>query len=194
MKLIKNVFLILFLLALAIGCSEDPLPNPKPDPEPEPETPIEEAPLLTQKVNGFIKTAMTDIYLWYKYLPDIDIKYEMNSKDYFDKLLYDEDKWSFITDDVQALESSFEGVETTFGYSLAFGRFSNTGNIFALVEFVYPDTPAAEAGLKRGDIIVKMNGSDITDKENYQSLDNQRHGYHTDDKRRLKNNPALKHK
>ncbi len=166
MKIIKNIFLLL-LLAFAMACSENPLPDPKP--EPEPEKPKEEAPKLTQEINGFIKTAMTDIYLWYKYLPNIDIKYEMDSEDYFNKLLYEEDKWSFITDDIKALESSFEGVETSFGYSLAFGRFSNTGNIYALVEFVYPETPAAEAELKRGDIIVKMNGSDITD-NNYRDL------------------------
>jgi carboxyl-terminal processing protease len=173
MKTINNVFVILLLLALAIACNEDPLPDPKPDPETEKETeketPKEEASQLTQKVNGFIKTAMNDIYLWYQYMPDIDIRYEMDSKEYFNKLLYNEDKWSFITDDVKALESSFEGVETSFGYSLAFGRFSNTGNIFALVEYVYPNTPAALAGLKRGDIIVKMNGSDIND-NNYRDL------------------------
>lgn len=166
MKIKKNIFLIL-LLAFAFACSEDPIPDPKP--EPEPEKPKEEASKLTQDINGFINAAMTDIYLWYRYLPNIDIRYEMDSKAYFDKLLYDEDKWSFITDDVKALEDSFEGVETSFGYSLAFGRFSNTGNIFALIEFVYPGTPAAEAGLKRGDIIVKMNGSDITD-NNYRDL------------------------
>jgi carboxyl-terminal processing protease len=84
-------------------------------------------------------------------------------------LLFKDDKWSFITDDVKSLEGSFKGVETTFGYSLAFGRFSNTGNIFALVEFVYPETPAAVAGIERGDIIVKLNGNDITD-ENYRDL------------------------
>ncbi|HDR50890.1 MAG TPA: peptidase S41, partial [Mariniphaga anaerophila] len=168
MKLIKNIFLIL-LLAFAFACKEDPIPDPMPETPLDTEKEKEEAPKLTQDINGFIKTAMTDIYLWYRYLPNIDIKYEMDSKAYFDKLLYDEDKWSFITDDVKALESSFEGVETSFGYSLAFGRFSNTGNIFALVEFVYPNTPAAEAGLKRGDIIVKMSGSDITD-NNYRDL------------------------
>ena len=89
--------------------------------------------------------------------------------DYFYKLLNNEDKWSFITDDLKSLESSFEGVETAFGYSLAFGEFSNTGNIFAVVEYVYPNTPASEAGIARGDIIVEMSGNDIT-KDNYTDL------------------------
>lgn len=128
-----------------------------------------EAPILTQKVNDFILVSMEDVYLWEDYLPNIDNNYEFDSKEYYDKLLYDEDKWSFITDDIEALEASFEGVETTFGYSLSFGRFSNTGNLFALVEYVYPDSPASEAGLVRGDIIMMLDGGDITD-DNYRDL------------------------
>jgi carboxyl-terminal processing protease len=166
MKTLKNIFfLILFISAVATGCKESPLPEP----EPPIVTNDNEATVLTQKVNSFIKTVMTDIYLWYKDVPNIDTRYEKDSKLYFKKLLFKEDKWSFVTDNVVALENSFEGVETSYGYSLAFGRFSNTGNIFALVEYVYPDTPADKAGLKRGDIIVLMNGADITD-ANYRQL------------------------
>jgi carboxyl-terminal processing protease len=167
----NSLFLFLLLAGLVIGCSENPLPDPEPEVEQEPDggDEKEQAPALTVKINRFIKEVMEDIYLWYNTLPVIDILYEFDSKAYFDKLLYEEDKWSFITDDIVALEKSFEGVETSFGYSLAFGRFSNTGNIFAVVEYVYPNTPAFEAGLERGNIIVLMNGADITD-ENYTDL------------------------
>lgn len=155
--------LLLIILAIFTGCEEEPVPEPDPDPGKQ------EAPALTQKVNNFIKDAMEDVYLWYKELPNIDTKYEMDSKAYFDKLLYTEDKWSFITDDIAALENSFEGIEKSYGWSLAFGRFSDTQTIFALVEFVYPNTPAANAGFKRGDMIFQMNNNDIVD-ENYRDL------------------------
>lgn len=161
---IKIVGLLFLTFLILSSCSELPLPTPEPS-----DGKKEQAPVLTQKINDFIKLVMEDIYLWYKEIPDIDIRYEPDPKAYFEKILFEEDKWSYITDDVEALENSFEGVETTFGYSLAFGRFSNTGDIFALVEFVYPNTPAAEAGMARGDIIVLMNGEDITD-ENYTDL------------------------
>lgn len=167
MKELKNISLLLVLLSfLAIGCSESPLPEPE---NPNTVEVKSEAPELTQKVNSFIKLVMNDIYLWYNEVPDLDIRFEEDSEAYFKKLLYKEDKWSFITDDITELEASFEGVETSFGYSLAFGRFSNTGNIFALVEFVYPETPASRAGIERGDIIVKLNDADITD-DNYTDL------------------------
>lgn len=150
----KVIFLLFFLAGMIMSCQEEP---------------IEEAPELTQKVNEFIETAMHDVYLWYQEIPDIDIRYEFDSEKYFEKLLYEEDKWSFITDDIESLENSLEGIEKSFGYSLAFGQFSNTGTIFAIVEFVYPNTPADVAGLKRGNIIVEMNNADITE-SNYTDL------------------------
>lgn len=163
----KLFFLLLILAAIVSGCKEEPLPEPTINGTKEKEK--EEAPALTQKVNQFIEDVMTDIYLWYDRVPDVDIRYEFDSEKYFDKLLHTEDKWSYITEDIEALENSFEGKETSFGYSLAFGRFSNTDNIFALVEFVYPDSPADEAGLKRGDILIMLDNADITD-DTYMNL------------------------
>ncbi|MBN1651526.1 MAG: hypothetical protein JW857_09365 [Bacteroidales bacterium] len=149
---LKLSFSALFLFILFQGCKKETV------------TPVNnEAPELTQKVNKFIKESMEDAYLWEKYLPNIDTKYEFDSKAYFDKLLYEEDKWSFITDDIAALEASFQGVETSFGYSLAFyWRDSNRTSIIAYVEYVYPNSPADEADIKRGDIILKLSGADIT--------------------------------
>ena len=78
MKMVKYWMLALLLAGFMVtGCDKD-------DPDPEPEVPDpNEAPALTQKINGFIKTAMSDIYLWYNTLPTIDIKYETDSKAYF---------------------------------------------------------------------------------------------------------------
>lgn len=158
--LIKFLFLIFLLSGLTVGCDD---PVPEPDPEEQ------QAPDLTIKVNEFIEAVMTDVYFWYNEVPSIDIRYEFDSKAYFNKLLFTEDKWSFVTDDVKKLEDSFEGKETSYGWSLAFGRFSDTQNIFALVEFVYPGTPADKAGAKRGDLIFEMNGAPITE-NNYLDL------------------------
>ena len=160
-KLKKWGYLLLIALVVGFvtGCKEEPLPEPE----------KQEAPELTQKINGFIEAAMNDIYLWNEQVPDIDIRYEFDPEDYFEKLLYEEDRWSYITDDVEALQGSFEGREESFGYSLAFGTFSNTGAYFAIVEYIYPETPAAIAGLKRGDIIMEIDNGDITD-ENYRDL------------------------
>lgn len=129
---------------------------------------------VTEKVNTFIYTAMSDIYLWYDQLPNIDRKAETDSKAYFEKLLYKDDKWSYITDNVSEWENSLNGIEKSYGYSLAFGSFVDskgaaTGNYFAIIEYVYPNTPASKAGLERGSIITQIAGSSIT-KDNYSKL------------------------
>ena len=157
--------LVVISVLLFTGCEKKEIPD---------EQEQELASAQVQKINGFIKEVMTDVYLWYDKLPDIDIKYETNSKDYFHKLLYSEDKWSFITDDITAFEQSLQGVEKTYGYSLAFGPFVNasgapTGNYFGIVEYVYPNTPASKAGFTRGDIIIKLDGGNIT-ADNYKNL------------------------
>jgi len=164
-------WLLILLLAGAVftGCKrEDPDPV-----EPDDETPAL-APVLTRRINTFIKDAMTDIYLWNTSLPDIDPRYEHDSEKYFYKLLYEEDKWWYITSDITAFENSMQGIEKSFGYSLAFGRFTDgsgnfTGNYFAIVEYVYPGTPASKAGFVRGDLITKLNNGNITG-ANYRDL------------------------
>lgn len=167
MKELKNLsFLMLLALGILMGCSED---GPTPDPNPDGEGTKVEASAKTQKVNKFMKEAMDDLYLWSDDIPNIDYRYENDSKAFFDSLLVEEDRWSYSTDDVEALENSFEGIEKSYGWSLTFGQFSNTGNIFAIVEFVYPNTPAADANIQRGDIIVLMNNADLT-LDNYTDL------------------------
>jgi len=164
MKAIKYWLFLFLVVGMATGC--DLLKSEK---EKEDEGPKMASP-LTLKINTFIKEVMTDVYLWYDKMPAIDEKYETDSKAYFEKLLYSEDKWSFITDDIKSFENSIQGIEKTYGYSLAFGAFSNApGTYFAIVEYVYPNTPASKAGFNRGDLIVKINGQNITI-DNYQNL------------------------
>lgn len=157
-NLVKTTLLFFAAIAIFMACSKD---------DPTPDKP--EASEYTKKVNEFIKTAMDDIYLWYDKMPDIDINYETDSKEYFYKLLYDDDKWSYITDDVGALEASFEGNEKSYGWSLAFYNLVDIQKIVAIVEYVYPETPASAAGFKRGDMLIKIDGSNLS-QTNYRDL------------------------
>lgn len=171
-QLVAPIVLIALLLS---GCREDDPITKNTSTGSRENTELKaEATTTTQKVNSFIKAAMTDVYLWYNYLPTIDTKYETDSKAYFEKLLYKDDKWSYITDNVSEWENSLNGIEKSYGYSLTFGRFvdasgASTGNYFAIVEYVYPNTPAQRAGFERGSIITQINGSNIT-KDNYTGL------------------------
>ena len=125
----------------------------------------------TQRVNHFIVDMMSDAYLWTKTVnwDAIDYKTEANSQQLFKKIRHKHDRWSMLTDRVSELQNAFQGVSTTFGYQLIFGRFSNKNALFAIVLFVYPNTPAEKAGIKRGDFLVGLNGGDITE-TNYRDL------------------------
>ena len=123
-------------------------------------------------VNKFIADNMEQYYLWYNDMPDKDYKKETDPFAYFKSLLYKDDKWSYITNDYENMEKSTLGKEKTFGYSIVFGKFNNVDAYFAVLQYVNPNTAADKAGLIRGDIIIGINGQDITDKNYMQLINN----------------------
>ncbi len=113
-------------------------------------------------VNNWIWDVMSEVYYWNEFLPDnLDPNTEPDPEEYFKKLLFTGDKFSWITDDYKQLMSEYQGVALSMGYSPAFGRFTNSDGIFIIVEYVIPGSPADRAGLKRGNIIVSINGTDL---------------------------------
>ncbi len=150
----KVVLLLSLATVIMMSCKDKPLPGP----DDEDIQASEE----TQKVNKFIQDVMDLYYLWYDEMPDIDIRYETDPAKFYNKLLYKDDKWSYITDDAKKTDDSSHGIEKTFGYSLSLGDFSNSDTYFAIIEYVYPNSPAERAGLMRGDFIVMIDGEEIT--------------------------------
>lgn len=123
------------------------------------------------KINKFIYNNMSLLYYWNEEMPDIKYTLEPNSEEYFYKLLKDpDDRWSFITDDVAELENYFSGIVKSPGYSIQGYRLNQTTDqVIFIVEYVYRNSPASEAGLKRGDIFYKINGEVLTN-TNFQQL------------------------
>lgn len=129
----------------------------------------EEANAITQNVNKFITDVMNDIYLWNENVPVIKYKYEQDSKTYFRKLLYSEDNLSMITDTANAYIYNLNNSKKSFGYSLAMISLAGDTRKYAAIEYVYPNSAAEQAGLKRGDIITEIDNKNITS-ENFQTL------------------------
>lgn len=127
-------------------------------------------PYETLAVNDWIKDNMDLYYFWNDKIPTgIDFTKEVNPKAYFYKLVYKEkDKWSNITDDYPSLEAELNGDPVTMGYNPSF--FLVGENIVVIVvSYVYPESAAADAGLKRGDIILSINNTRL-DTTNYYDL------------------------
>ena len=73
------------------------------------------------------------------------------------------DKWTVLTDDLEAFRNSVQGLGLTYGYDLQAGRITNrNGEYFLVVTYVSEGGPAGKAGLRRGDIIVTLDGKAIT--------------------------------
>jgi carboxyl-terminal processing protease len=129
----------------------------------------DEIPAETIATNKWVKEVMEEVYYWESEIPQIDHTKESDTEAYFYKLLYKDDNWSWITDDYASLAADYSGVPVTMGYDPTFYRFSGSDQIFIVVNYVYPNSAAADAGLKRGDIILSINGTDL-DIDNYYDL------------------------
>jgi C-terminal processing protease CtpA/Prc len=134
----------------------------------------ETIPSETIAVNKFINDGMKQIYLWNTSMPIISYTHESDSEAYFYKLLNKTyDRWSYITDDYEALVNALNGIQTDFGYSYVLTYVDNSQTtIVGIVEYVNSGSPAEKAGIKRGDIMYKIDGNQLNN-ENYQSLLNQ---------------------
>jgi len=114
-------------------------------------------------INNWIWDVMDEVYYWSEFLPqNLDPDTEPDPEEFFEKLLYTSDNFSWITDDYNELMNEYKGVTVAMGYAPAFGRFSESDGVFIIVKYVIPGSPADRSGLKRGDIIVSINGLDLT--------------------------------
>ena len=169
----KQFAAAIFLAALTMSfaaCEKEDSGNEASDPvkDSKPSATIAKADLFAQDVLG-------SYYLWSKEIsgdlsrlnPDTcsspaavveEIRYHENGKEV--------DHWTTLTDDLESFTNSVQGLGVTYGYDLQYGSISGkTGVYFLLVTYVCKKSPAAAAGLKRGDVIVSLDGAEIT-KEN----------------------------
>lgn len=122
-------------------------------------------------INKWVNDIMRGAYLWEREIPSgLNYKKEEDTKAFFDKMIYKkEDDWSWITDDWSAYKDQLSGVYQSMGYSPAFGKFSDSEDVFIIVEYVFGNSPAEKAGIKRGDIILTIDGIQLNT-DNYYDL------------------------
>jgi carboxyl-terminal processing protease len=140
---------------------------------------------LDQHINDFIWTGLHDYYLWVDNVPELAlsnfpteasyddfINANADHEDFFYSLLYKYgkvDRFSWIVDDYEELENMFQGITKSMGYEFLLGRITGTNKLFMIVIYVLPNSPAQIAGIRRGNVFLKVNGQDITE-ANYSQL------------------------
>ncbi|MEQ8627801.1 S41 family peptidase [Ekhidna sp.] len=171
MKYLAGLFLV-----FTVGCKNDDGPGISVE--------------LQNEVNEFVWFGMNGYYYWVDEVEDLSVeKYPtynslyafLNTysqpEDLFDDLIHPDDfsassgkPFSWIVDDYEELEASFQGISKSFGYELGLLRIaSGSDDLVAYVKYVIPGGPAANAGIMRGDVFTEVNGTQLTE-DNYLSL------------------------
>lgn len=148
MKTLLHLSLWLLLAGSLASCHKD-------DVKPDDDSNL----TLEQRMNKFIAKEMKDIYFWADQAKDpSEVSLDLQPADFLDAMKYAGDNWSYVEETDATTKSSSEGSETGFGYKIIFYRISETTtNVIGMIQYVYPDSPASKAGLKRGDMIVRIN-------------------------------------
>lgn len=167
----KIALLTLTILPLLfINCSKS---SSDPEPGPNPSVTLDNA------INDFVWKGLNSWYNWQADVPNLadskdDVKDDYytylngyaNPTDLFDALLYDygnTDRFSWFVDDYVVQNQQFQGISKSLGLRLQGVQIDDTGSnsdrIIFYVRYVAPNSPASDAGIKRGDIINALNGT-----------------------------------
>jgi len=175
-------YLMLFLLsgALLTSCSNDDMddiPEKEELPGEEPEENLE------LEIKDFVWKGMNNIYVYKSQVPELGDSFFANQAElndylegwnspedlFYDGLVLENDRFSFITDDYVSLENNFAGITETTGVDFRLYRFSDSDNLFGVVRYIIPGSNAANADIERGDLFRRLNGQNLTI-ANYQDI------------------------
>ena len=129
-------------------------------------------------VNLFAYNVMESYYLWRDEIREGLDKWENWEEPiqkvadirYKDAAGKDIDRWTMLTDDFASLIGGVSGHTRTFGMDFELYYVdSSHQRICAVVTYTYDASPAASAGLKRGDAILTVDGQEMKP-DNYQAI------------------------
>lgn len=172
----KYLYLFSGLLLMSVACS---------DTNDIVVTPIVKDPVVTlnNSLNDFVWRGMNDAYYWQRDVPNLADSKRSVQDDYFkylngysdpeilfESLIFDKgntDRFSWYIEDYDVQNAIFRGVSDSFGFDFGLVRLcDDCDEILGFISYVVPDSPASDAGLKRGDLFNTFNGTELTE-DNY---------------------------
>lgn len=190
----KRFFLYIIITISVLSCVKDPVENTNPSLLGASDYTGNDVDL---RVRDFIWKGLNAYYLWqadvqnlqdnrFGSLPDTKadknksytqfLKSFSDPKDLFYNGLLNNykriDRFSYITDNYTDLENHFKGITASVGMNYAFGIAKDLGVFLAYVRYVVPNSDAERLGLQRGDVILNINGQQLTRSNAKQLLQN----------------------
>lgn len=109
--------------------------------------------------NLFVRDVMSDIYLWYSAMPAVDPVSFATPEEYLEAVRHRpfDEHFSYIT--ARASNRAFFGESQYVGFGLSW---TFVGRALRVLQ-VFPDSPASEAGLSRGDRVTALAGEPVED-------------------------------
>ncbi|MEM9144370.1 MAG: S41 family peptidase [Bacteroidota bacterium] len=88
---------------------------------------------------------------------------EINPGTFFDQeLLFNEDRFSFWSDDYVRLTQSLSGISKSNGLEFGLVQLANSNEVFGYVRYIVPNSDAATKDIQRGDIFSGVDGQTLT--------------------------------
>lgn len=120
--------------------------------------------LAKTEVDNWIEDQMQEVYLYYQEMPQLEEKsYFRPAEEFFPLLLASHDNYSYLeTLPESKTRNAIQSVTYGFDFQLSGDPTGTSSRQVARVLQVLPQSPAAQAGLKRGDFIVQANGRNLS--------------------------------
>ena len=137
---------------------------------------------LSTEINDFIWKGLNQYYYWQSDVSNLAdskatteseyialLNSQQNSKEFFEDLLHQEDRFSWIEEDYEVLENQLSGATASNGMKFQLYVREDGESIIGAVTYVLPESDAFSKGLKRGDIFNSVNNNKLNF-DNYVSL------------------------
>ncbi|WP_425637392.1 S41 family peptidase [Algoriphagus yeomjeoni] len=166
--LISRAVLLALLSGLLWSCNKDGEEDPVIDP----------SATLEEQINNWIYDVMDEVYYWRQNMKT-PIAETSDPTAYFNSLLNTPtDRFSVIYPDYQELINSLQGISLDPGYEAKWYGVPNSDDVYGEVIYTKENSPASSKDLKRGDVIVAINGIELT-RSNFSELRGQAELTHT---------------
>ena len=135
------------------------------------------------EISDFVWQGLNQFYYWQEAVPNLADTKDDNTTSYaqfiqsnpepdafFETLLHDDDRFSWIVDDYVELENSLSGIEASNGVEfILLLQCQGCPGVVGFVTYILEGSDASNKDIQRGDLFIGVNGTPLT-VNNYRSL------------------------